>query len=348
MASGHVWSHDHFSFIEQGERAYYHTIKLSLKASSLFDDISYTKFCIARFLLNYSHCKDVLDELGDLLLEELCLMIPKDLWPDRLQQTDKCCQSNHSPLLLRQWIECYSQADNNSSSTTTTHRWLVDNVAYVYDFIRPLQSPNKLLISSTVISVNKSDGSVSPVSPVNNITFWQTDEWHVARAVIIEADDPLLSYHNLGDDNFGYTDRDYTNDFVNGNYAISDLEWDVGSRSLTKQIMFVISNSRKLKKLDLAYKLQEVRAVQDGDNLIELSIDHSKRWTVNGKSILEELTADDDYKLVTINGLFETKQRLFQRRDNVNCGYFDNCGQSDSDWISASTNRHYLSDDEDS
>lgn len=64
------------------------SIKASLKMSSLIDDPAYLQHCVSRLLLNYDSCKEVLAELNPYLLEQVQLLLPKDLLPDSFQDCE--------------------------------------------------------------------------------------------------------------------------------------------------------------------------------------------------------------------------------------------------------------------
>jgi len=113
------------------------TIKKSLKACSLLDDQLYLKFCVKRLLSNFSKCKDVLDEISDVHLEDICMLIPKDLWPERFQNSDK---------LLSRWLHKYhydvvKRQDERSSHGEDYIQFIVNDHVYTYSFLNSQRDP---------------------------------------------------------------------------------------------------------------------------------------------------------------------------------------------------------------
>ena len=87
---------DYVNFIDKDKDVPH--IKACLKACSLIDDPDYLEFCVKRFLSKYSKCKDVLNEINGPHLEDICLLMPKDLWPEYVHNSD---------ALLAKWLYKY-------------------------------------------------------------------------------------------------------------------------------------------------------------------------------------------------------------------------------------------------
>jgi len=98
-------------------------IKTCLKACSLLGDPVYLQHCVNRFLLNYDNCKDVLEELSPCLLEQVYKLMPKDLLPETLQDSDDYMKSWIWPHYIR-------LLDNKGKDVELSYR--VNN--YTYDY----------------------------------------------------------------------------------------------------------------------------------------------------------------------------------------------------------------------
>jgi hypothetical protein len=107
-------------------------IKAALKACSLIDDQNYLEFCVKRFLGNYSRCKDVLNGISEYHLEDIYLLMPKDLWPEQLQNSDR---------MLSRWLYKYyfslpnwltKHKSGGSSYLKKSIQFMVDDLIYVY------------------------------------------------------------------------------------------------------------------------------------------------------------------------------------------------------------------------
>lgn len=143
---------DYINFIDPTRRAA--TIKANLKACSLLDDPTYLEFCVQRLLSNFKDCKDILvsGEITGPHLEDICLLIPKDLWPEQLQDDDK---------LLSRWINKNFSLDTYPGTAVYMDvcvQFTVDNLIFTYVFIPYMDDcwdngrhhPNDMYIVSTV------------------------------------------------------------------------------------------------------------------------------------------------------------------------------------------------------
>lgn len=142
---------DYLAYLSRDKRK--HTadqVKANLRACSLIDDIGYLELCVKRFLLNYDACKDVLQELDQTWLEQVYLLIPKDMWPDRLQDDDK---------MLTKWLHKHFYSQTNFSSKVKRMKagkrhsypyvsFAVNDLVYTYVFIQVGSSDNIKIVSN--------------------------------------------------------------------------------------------------------------------------------------------------------------------------------------------------------
>ena len=112
-------------------------IKACLKACSLLDDRRYLEVCVSRLLTSFNSCKGVLDEIADHHLEDILLLLPKDLWPDRFQDSDK---------LLAKWLRKHYYNLSGDSYVQFT----VDNRVYTYLFIHVTGDDDLIYVVSNV------------------------------------------------------------------------------------------------------------------------------------------------------------------------------------------------------
>jgi len=139
-------------------------VKSSLKACFLLGDINYTEFCVKRFLTYYSQCKHVLDEIGELDKEQLYLLMPKDLWPETLQQSNR---------MLTNWLHKYYFSIPNWKTVheaggtvylSQNVQFLVDDHVFVYTIYHNESIADSINVVSNVMSPSKVNDYIEDIT----------------------------------------------------------------------------------------------------------------------------------------------------------------------------------------
>lgn len=157
----------------------YQNMLTCLISCSLLDDDGYLQYCVKRFLLNYSNYKPMLSQLHPLLLEQVYLLMPKDLLPAELQASDIFiykwlnqhflldCESftavnndgnnnnNNSNNNRKQTI--HLQVDDCIYSYSATRHFPIDasNVSQIFDISYEINTPGLKTTVSTITDANK-------------------------------------------------------------------------------------------------------------------------------------------------------------------------------------------------
>lgn len=122
---------DYLNFVDK-ERVY-PVVMQSIREASLIGDQRYLKFCVTCLLANYSKCKSVLSDLSAEQLEDVLMLIPKDLWPETWQNDNK---------MLARWLNKYYYS--KSEKPEALH-FTVDDYVYSYVFLKVSGDQNSLI-----------------------------------------------------------------------------------------------------------------------------------------------------------------------------------------------------------
>lgn len=169
---------DYLTFLDV-ERTIEQT-KTCLKSCSLIDDPNYLEFCVRRFLLHYSRCKDMLHEIADVHCEDIYLLMPKDLWPQQLHHCDgmidkwlhKHYYSKFPPLIessTESLTESSTQAATNNLSRNLDISFLVDDQVYSYAFVSGRMSKSQLYVVVSVTPASIASVSIDAQATVNSL-----------------------------------------------------------------------------------------------------------------------------------------------------------------------------------
>jgi len=108
-----------------------------LASCSLLDDTDYLQFCVKRFLRNYSDYKTILSQLNPVLLEQVYLLMPKDLLPEQLQASDTFMRNWISKQLANYYF--FGKDDSGDNYCMEYEKevevcFQVDDISYPYTF----------------------------------------------------------------------------------------------------------------------------------------------------------------------------------------------------------------------
>jgi len=135
-------SQDYLKFINSEQTVI--EIMDCIKACSIIDDKEYLEHCVRRMLCYYSLCCHQLSGLNPYLLEQVYLLIPKDLWPEDLQNSDE--------MLAKLISAKYDPEENNEFCIDISY--IVDDNTYRYELV--IDKDNKdLLIMDCILSFKK-------------------------------------------------------------------------------------------------------------------------------------------------------------------------------------------------
>jgi len=167
---------DYINFVDAEGEGVVNNIKEALKACSLLDDPKYLEFCVKRLLCHYDKCKDVLKDINSCYIEEIYLLMPKDLWPEHLQNCDK---------MLAKWLHKHYFGILNCNlisheynyehgykqvecCSTVNIQFPVNSYIYVYTIVTYGHNKTLMGIFCNVLNLEQAQNYIHDIDSVNH------------------------------------------------------------------------------------------------------------------------------------------------------------------------------------